>query len=179
MIVGKFSKIKIQSIFLIFFFVLTAQAQKNKATIQAAAGGNGNGGGIFTFAVTPKNILNFGTFSVDQTTGGSITVGFDGSINPSPGINFVPFGASPSAGEFEITVTQGKATVTFASMSSLLTKVGGGTISVDNLTFSANQVYVDKFNTPYGIKLGGTLTIPSNTPPGIYSGTINVILTYQ
>lgn len=141
---------------------------------------NVQGQGVFEYTVTPVNNLDFGTFSVGPSQGGTITIDLSNNPTETGSIIMAPFGSQPLTGAFQIQATKGKTTVILSSPNSPSELLGskGGKLFVDNLTFNPNSIYVDKFSSPT-IKMGGRLSIPAGSPTGDYSGTINVIFTYQ
>lgn len=157
-------------VFILFNIEISAQGNSED---------NGNAGGIFEYEVKPISSLSFGTFSVDQFQEGKIIIDFNGIVTPSGGVDMVPFGPTPSAGEFEISVTKGKANIIFSeSPSNVLVGPLNTNLIIDDLSFSQNSVYVDKF-IELNIKMGGTITIPPAAPQGDYIGTVDVIFTYE
>ena len=128
---------------------------------------------------TQTQSINFGTYFVNGTGGGTVSIGWDGSRTSTGNIvllNITPF-AQPAI--FEIKLSQGN-TVSFSYFpTGILTGSNGGTLSFDigptekgingsSFTVNTNSNYL----TPF--KVGGTLHIPANAIQGTYSGNFDI-----
>ncbi len=132
--------------------------------------------------VTATQAIDFGRFCVTGS-GGTITLGWDGSRISSGGIALL---SSPTAQPaiFEIKLCQGRnVTITFAP-TAILTGSNGGLLTLDigptekGISGSSFPTNGDcNFITP--LRVGGTLHIPGTAIPGIYSGSFNITFTQQ
>ncbi len=130
-----------------------------------------------SLSVTPTQAINFGSFCVTGS-GGTVTVGWDGSRTSTGGITYLA-GDSPLPAIFEIKLCQGRnVTITFA-FSTILNGSNGGTLLLDigpserggnNANFPTNDDC--NFITP--LRVGGTLNVPGNAIPGIYTGSFDI-----
>jgi len=129
-----------------------------------------------TITVIPTQALHFGTFAVTGGAGGSITVGYDGSIS-SIG-NIVPLATIPTAQPaiFEIKLCQGRNVIISYESTTFLTGSEGGSLmleigptekGVNNALFMTNSDC--NFITP--LRVGGTLNVPGGALSGIYTGS--------
>jgi len=132
-----------------------------------------------TITATQTQAINFGTYCVNGTGGGTVSIGWDGS-RTSTG-NIVLLGIAPYAQPaiFEIKLSKGN-TVSFTYFpTSILTCSNGGSLTFDigptehgingsTFTINTNSNYM----TPF--KVGGTLHIPANAIQGTYSGNFDI-----
>lgn len=135
-----------------------------------------------SITVTPTQAINFGSFCVSPA-GGTVSVGWDGSRSSTGGITFLA-GDMPVPAIFEIRLCQGRnVTITFA-MSSTLFGSNGGTLLLEmgpterggnNASFPTNNDC--NFVTP--LRVGGTLDVPGNAIPGIYTGSFNIVFNQE
>ncbi len=135
-------------------------------------------GNNFTVEVDPQyTTLDFGKFTPGVNSG-TITVSPNGNYSGTPtgGIGILPFGSTPSAVRFNINAAGVAKVVTITTTTALLTGPGGN-LTID-LIFDKNSYTTDKNSTTV-VKMGGTLNVPANTTEGDYTGTINVIFSYQ
>ena len=132
-----------------------------------------------TITATQTQAINFGTYCVNGTGGGTVSIGWDGSRASTGNIvllNITPY-AQPAI--FEIKLSKGN-TVSFTYFpTGILTGSNGGTLTFDigptehgingsSFTINTNSNYL----TPF--KVGGTLHIPSNAIQGTYSGNFDI-----
>lgn len=130
-----------------------------------------------TLTVTPTQAINFGSFCVSGA-GGTVTVGWNGSRSSGGGITLLA-GDMPLPAIFEVKLCQGRnVTITFA-FSSILNGSNGGTLDLNmgpterggiNAIFATNNDC--NFITP--LRVGGTLNVPGNAKPGIYTGSFEI-----
>jgi hypothetical protein len=109
---------------------------------------------------------------------GTVSVGWNGSRTSTGGITFLA-GDSPMPAIYEIKLCQGRnVTINFAFRTTL-SGSNGGTLILDigpsenggnNASFPTNNDC--NFITP--LRLGGTLNVPVNAIPGIYTGSIDI-----
>lgn len=131
--------------------------------------------------VTSTQAIHFGTFCLTGGSGGTITLGFDGSRSSSGGIVLLSAAPYAKPAIFEVKICQGRnVSISFAS-STILTGNNGGTLTLDigptekgsnGSVFTTNSDC--NFITP--IRVGGTLHVPANATPGNYSGNFNITL---
>jgi hypothetical protein len=126
-----------------------------------------------SITVIATQALDFGRVCVSGS-GGTVTVGWDGSRTTTGG---AVFAATPNAQPaiFEIKLCQGRNVIITFTPSTTLTGSNGGSLTVDigptekggnNAVFSTNNDC--NFITP--LRVGGTLHIPGTVIPGIYTG---------
>ena len=131
-----------------------------------------------TITVTATQAINFGTFCVTGS-GGTITVGYDGSRTSSGGIMLLSMAPIAQPAIFEIKLCQGRnVIITFGSTINL-SGSNGGLLTLDigptekglnGASFFTNSDC--NFITP--LRVGGTLHIPGTTLPGIYTGNFEI-----
>jgi len=132
-----------------------------------------------TIIATQTQAINFGTYCVNGTGGGTVSIGWDGTRTSTGNIvllNITPY-AQPAI--FEIKLLKGNSvTFTYFPMG-ILTGSNGGTLSFDigptehgingsSFTVNTNANYLIPF------KVGGTLHIPANAIQGTYSGNFDI-----
>lgn len=116
--------------------------------------------------------LNFGIIYVNPNQNGTVILPTAGSISSTS--------HSLAGGE-----TLGRYTITGDANSGVsITVDANGAISSNSntlfLTYSANRTSIVLDREGTGLLLvGGTLTIPSTTPSGTYSGNFSITLSYQ
>ena len=135
-----------------------------------------------TITLTPTQMINFGRFCVTGS-GGTITVGWDGSRTSTGGIILISTPNSQPA-IFEIKLCHGRnVSISFAPTTSL-TGSNGGSLTLDigptekgpsGSSFAVNNDC--NFITP--LRVGGTLHIPGTAVPGIYTGSFEITLTQE
>lgn len=127
-------------------------------------------------SITSTGSLDFGTFTTPET--GSATV----LLNPADDTR--DFSSTDmelaSFGVFELpefTVTK-EADATYAVLLAVTTapiESGGTSMTLDNLTTNIDETG----NTASSFKVGGTLNVPSTQNAGVYTGMVNVTVTYE
>lgn len=129
-----------------------------------------------TLTVTPTQSFQFGTFCVTGGAGGTITVGYDGSITSTGTIILLPITPTAQPAIFEIKLCQGRNVIITFATSTILTGSNGGSLILDigptekgltNALFTTNRDC--DFITP--LRVGGTLHIPGTALSGTYSGS--------
>jgi len=132
--------------------------------------------------------LNFGSFCLvnNGSSGGSVTVDWQGNRTATGQVMLLNSGASPQAAIFEINLCQGRlVTINYPATTSL-TGSNGGSVKLNigptekGVSGSVFQVNTDcSFITQ--LRVGGTLTISNNTanPGGDYSGNFSITFTQQ
>ena len=132
-----------------------------------------------TITANQTQAINFGTYFVNGTGGGTVSIGWDGTRTSTGNIvllNITPY-AQPAI--FEIKLLKGNS-VTFTYFpTGILTGSNGGALSFDigpteqgingsSFTVNTNTGII----TPF--KVGGTLHIPANAIQGTYSGNFDI-----
>lgn len=134
--------------------------------------------------ITATQPFHFGTFSLVGQAGGSVTVGYDGSRYATGGIYLSPMAPFAQPAIFDIKLCQGRNVTISFSPSTVLTGNNGGSFTLDigptEKGGNGAQFEVDNncdFITT--LRVGGTLHVPGNSPPGIYSGTFEITFEQQ
>lgn len=135
-------------------------------------------------SVTATQGLHFGTFCLTGSSGGTVTVGFDGSRTASPGI-FLS-GLSPTARPalFDIKLCQGRSVaISFVPTVSLYGSNGGSfTLNIGPTEKGVNgAVFAVENNCNFitVLRVGGILTIPAASPAGVYTGYFEITFDQQ
>lgn len=117
--------------------------------------------------------LNFGTFALTGSGGGSVVVGYDGSRSKEGSIALLGNDSQPAI--FEVKLLQGRNVyIQFTDTATLLGSDGGSlTLNIgpteqggSGASFSTQNSR--DFTTP--LRVGGKLDIPGTAMPGTYSG---------
>ena len=134
----------------------------------------------FVVEVDPAhNTLNFGTFT-GGVVEGTITVGVDGSLEGvSGGVEELPFGDPTSAVHFIITTKGSSKTVTLSNTTTWLTGPDLKKLSLTPKFDKTPAVYITNKDISTIVKMGGKLTVPADTPEGVYTGEVNIIFSYN
>ena len=135
-----------------------------------------------TITVAATQGLYFGKF-YDLGTGGSVSIDWRGIRTTTGGIVAAPNSdARPAL--FEIRLCQGRnITITYAP-TAILTGSNGGAFTL-NIGPTEKGVNGTSFamenncNFITMLRVGGTLTIPGNSPPGFYSGSFEISFDQQ
>ena len=155
-------------------FVVTANAQAT-ATADAAAT-------IITpISITKNTNLNFGNVAVSASTAGTAVISTAGAVTGFLGVTIPTAGGSPTAATFTI---DGEGTngfsISFDNSSILLTKSGGGTMTVDNFVSSlgASSSLVSGTKP---LAVGATLNVGAGQAAGLYenTGDLSVTVNYN
>jgi hypothetical protein len=135
-----------------------------------------------TVTVTATQAIDFGRFCVTGS-GGTITLGWDGSITSTGGIALI---VTPPAQPaiFEVKLCQGRNVIITYAPTATLSGSNGGLLTLDigptekGISGSSFPTNGDcNFITP--LRVGGTLHIPGTTLPGIYTGSFDITFTQQ
>jgi hypothetical protein len=132
-----------------------------------------------TITATPTQAIHFGTFCVTGGSGGTVTVGYEGSRSSSGSITLLSMAPTARPAIFDIKLCQGRSVnITFAP-NAILTGSNGGSLVLDigptekgpnGASFAVNNDC--NFITP--LRVGGTLHIPGTALPGTYSGSFSI-----
>ena len=132
-----------------------------------------------TITATQTQAINFGTYFVNGTGGGTVSIVWDGSRSSTGNIVLLNITPHAQPAIFEIKLSKGN-TVSFTYFpTGTLTCSNGGTLTFDigptehgingsSFTVNTNSNYM----TPF--KVGGTLHIPANAIQGTYSGNFDI-----
>lgn len=116
--------------------------------------------------------LNFGTICRSTTQQQVLTIAPDGGVSGT----YVCPTQNTSADSFTVTGNIGQSFNVNLQNSTTITN-GSTNLTVSNLTPSCSSNCQLTANT-YNLTVGGTLTVPSGTPTGEYTGNYNLSITY-
>ncbi len=137
-----------------------------------------------TLSVTPTQGINFGTLSVTGMSGGTVTVGYDGSRTASGSVALLSIAPNAQCAIFEIKICQGRNVIISFSPSTTLTGSYGDQLTLDlgptdrgpnGVSFMSNA----DCNFVNVLRMGGTLHVPGTAPSGSYSGSFNLTLNQE
>ena len=135
-----------------------------------------------TLTVTPTQTINFGTFCLTGGSGGTITVRWNNIVTTTGGIVSLFSGREAQPAIYAIKLCQGrrvkisfKPTLLSCNGVALTLQSGSSEYGTNSEIFTTNKD-CDFVNT---VRVGGTLTVPGNTPPGIYVGEIEIVLNQE
>jgi len=123
--------------------------------------------------------INFGTYCVTGTSGGTITVGWDGNRTSTGDIVLMSMSPIAQSAIFEIKTCQGNnVSITYASTTTINGSNGGSLVldigptekGINGSIFSIKS----DCNRNTQLRVGGTLHIPSTATPGNYSGRFDI-----
>jgi hypothetical protein len=132
-----------------------------------------------TLTITATQAIHFGTFCVTGGSGGTVTVGYDGNRTSSGDILLLPILPTSQPAIFEVKLCQGRNVIITFSPTAILTNGSGGSLILhigpteygfNGIRFATNSDC--NFITP--LRVGGTLDIPGNAPPGMYTGSFDI-----
>jgi len=131
-----------------------------------------------TVTVTATQAIHFGTLCLNGTSGGTVTLGYNG-VRTSPDIYLSPIAPVPQPAIFEIKLCEGRNIIITYTPTITLTGNNGGTFTLDigptdkGVSGSSFAVNSDcNFITP--LRVGGTLHIPDYSPSGTYTGNFDI-----
>ena len=133
-----------------------------------------------TITVQATQALHFGTFALNGGGDGIVTVSFNGMRTSNTNIFLSPLSPSSQPAIFDIKLCQGRnVTITYIP-TIVLSGSNGGSFVMDigptEKGGNSSKFAVDNnCNFITTIRVGGTLHIPSVSPPGIYSGNFEII----
>jgi Domain of unknown function (DUF4402) len=153
------------------FFALTFLCH-NLAVAQAAEPAYNN-------TVTATQPIQFGAFCVTGSSGGTITVAYDGTRTSTGDIVLLPTSPLALPATFELKLSSGKNISIQADATTIVSGSNGTRLRMDigptekgpngsvfRTDASGNSLTV--------LHVGGTLHIPGNSGPGNYSGVFNI-----
>ncbi len=131
-----------------------------------------------SLTVTAVQFIHFGTFYLMGFSGGTITVGFDGTRTSTGGVILLANAPIAQPAIFEIKSCKGKNIILSFNPKTTLTSSNGGKLTLDigptnrGINGSGFAIKSDcKFIFP--LRIGGTLHIPGTAPPGVYRGNFD------
>jgi len=135
-----------------------------------------------TLTVAATQGLYFGKF-YDLGTGGTVSVDWQGIRNTTGGIIATPSSIARPA-LFEIKLCQGRnVTITYAATTTLTGSNGGSfQMNIGPTEKGVNgAVFPIENNCNFItiLRVGGTLHVPGNSPPGFYSGSFEISFDQQ
>ena len=137
-----------------------------------------------TLTITATQPLHFGTFGLVGSSGGTVTVGFDGTRIASSGIFLASMAPVAQPAIFDIKLCQGRTILITYPNKTYLTGSNGGTMDleigptekgVNGSTFPVEN-NCDFITT---LRVGGKITIPGASPAGLYTGYIQITFDQQ
>ena len=137
-----------------------------------------------TITVTPTQGIHFGTFCLTGGSGGTITVGYDGSRNKTGDIALFMKAPTAHPAIFEIKLCEGRNVIINFDVTTTLSGSNGGSFTLDlgptekginGASFLTNSDC--NFITP--LRMGGTLHVPGSAIPGTYTGSFAITFNQQ
>jgi len=177
-----------KSIFLatvLFFYVDPSLAQStlqsNKIVISNINNSNSKTANITSNTITASQTqpISFGTYCVTGTSGGTITVNWDGTRTSTGNIVLMAMQPIAQPAIFEIKVCQGRnISITYVATTTL-NGSNGGSLDFDigpteKGINGSNFAIKSDCNIGTQLRVGGTLHIPSTAIPGTYSGRFDI-----
>ncbi len=132
-----------------------------------------------SLTVAATQAIHFGTMCITGTSGGTVTVGWNGSRMSSGDIALLSISPTAQPAIFEIKLCQGRNVIITFSSTTILTSSNGGSLILDigpteqggnSAIFATNSDC--NFITP--LRVGGTLHVPGTTLPGTYTGSFDM-----
>ena len=133
-----------------------------------------------SITVQATQAIHFGTFSLTSGTGGTVSVGWNGIRSSTGDVFLSPMSPTSQPAIFEIKLCQGRnvritypptTTLTGSNGGSFIMNIGptekGGNNTVFPIDNNCNFITI--------LRVGGTLTIPGNSPSGVYTGNFEII----
>jgi hypothetical protein len=131
-----------------------------------------------SLTVTSVQFIHFGTFYLVGFSGGTITVGYDGTRTSTGGVILLANAPIAQPAIFEIKSCEEDKIILSFNPKTTLTSSNGGKLTLDigptnrGINGSGFSIKSDcKFIFP--LRVGGTLHIPGTAPPGVYRGNFD------
>jgi hypothetical protein len=137
-----------------------------------------------TLTVTATQALHFGTLCISGAGGGTVSVGWDGSRSLTGNILLLASAPVAQPAIFEVKLCQGRNVTITYDASTTLTGSNGGSLALD-IGPTEKGLSGDHFSTNSDcnfitlLRVGGTLHVPGNVIPGIYTGSFNITFNQQ
>ena len=134
--------------------------------------------------ISTAQSINFGAFSITGITGGTVTVGWDGSRTATGSIVLLAMAPNPQPAIFEIKLCQGKSiNLTFPSTAVLTCNNGESlTIDIGPSEKGSNGAFITgtkDCNFVNSLRVGGTLHIKGKALSGTYTGGFYIALNQE
>ena len=134
--------------------------------------------------VNATQAIHFGTIAVTGGSGGTVTVGYDGSRSSSGDIMLFSIAPVAKAAIFEIKLCEGRNVNISFDASTILTGSNGGTLTLNigpTDRGGNGAIFVTNGDCNYitTLRVGGTVHIPGTAIAGAYSGTFEITFNYQ
>ncbi|NTW33607.1 MAG: DUF4402 domain-containing protein [Bacteroidetes bacterium] len=132
-----------------------------------------------TITAIATQAIHFGTFCVTGGSGGTVTVGFDGSRTSTGNIVLLSDIPTAQPAIFQIKLCEGRSVIITFSPTTILNGSNGGNLTLDigdtekggyGAAFPTNNDC--NFITP--LRVGGTLHVPGTALSGTYSGSFTM-----
>lgn len=130
-----------------------------------------------TMTIEHVRDIHFGTFYVTGS-GGTVSVNFEGARTCQGGVVLMSSGTAAQSGAFTVRLCPGRnvalsynPTVTLTSGSNTLT------MTIDSIEgVTSNNIYTTSADCDFAnlVRIGGTITVPANAPPGTYQGSFRI-----
>ena len=132
-----------------------------------------------TITVSPTQSIHFGTFCLTGASGGTVTVGYNGSRNSTGDIYLSAMAPMAQPAIFDIKLCQGRNVMITFSPTTILTGSNGGSFILDigptEKGVSGSEFPVNNdCNFITTLRVGGTLHVPGGSPQGIYAGNFEI-----
>jgi hypothetical protein len=137
-----------------------------------------------SLTVTATQTLFFGTVCLTGSGGGTVIMGYDGSRVSSGNIALLAMSPTSHPAIFEIKLCKGRNVIITFDPTTILTGSNGGSLTIDigptekginGAIFST----ISDCNFVTLLRVGGTLHIPGNALPGIYTGNFAITFNQQ
>ena len=123
--------------------------------------------------ITANSPLNFGTIYIRNIASGVVTLTPEGAISTTGGIA-VGSGSSPAS----FTVSGDQAQTVNVTVSGTNLSLSGATDLNVTYTLASAVISLDSVSGTKVMKVGGILTIPTDSTVGTYNGTLTVVASY-
>ncbi|MBT3384902.1 MAG: DUF4402 domain-containing protein [Prolixibacteraceae bacterium] len=130
-------------------------------------------------SVTATQSIHFGTFCLTGAGGGTVVLGYDGSLNSTGDIFLSALAPVAQPAIFDIKLCQGRNVTITYDPTTTLTGSNGGSFTLDigptekGVSGSVFPVNND-CNFITTLRVGGTLNIPGSSPSGTYTGSFSI-----
>lgn len=137
-----------------------------------------------TITTTATQAIHFGSFCLTGSGGGTVTVGYDGARSFTGDILLLSISPVAQAAIFDIRLCQGRTVTITYDQPAPLTGNNGGSFNfevgpTENGISGAEFPVISDCNFITTLRVGGTLTIPADSPIGTYSGNFSMTFTQE
>ena len=128
--------------------------------------------------ITSRRLLDFGTLTVDPTTGDTFQVAFDST--PTVGANITSIGGTVQSGQFDIKGAVAQS-VQVTSPGTIAMSNGAVTMQLTGITIEGGATFtrILAAATETGFGVGGTLNVAGGQQAGTYNGSITLTANYN